>query len=343
MPAISPIESAKIAQLRYVDDSKPGIQRKPIGKHFRYLDPAGKPIKDKKTLIRIKSLGIPPAWTDVWICADENGHIQATGRDAKGRKQYRYHPRWREVRDETKFNRMIAFGEALPRIREQVSHDLALSGLPREKVLAVVVRLLEKTFIRVGNPEYAWMNEHFGLTTLQDEHVDIAGSILQFQFTGKSGKEHTVDINDRRLATIVKHCRDLPGEELFQYLDEEKNRHPIHSTDVNAYLREIVGQEFSAKDFRTWGGTVLAVQLLSELPDCPSETEAKKNITQTINEVAKHLGNTPTICRKYYIHSAVLNAYLDKSLFKHMNTVKQGHHNTLNQAEQFVIRLLKLS
>ena len=309
-----PVESAKAAGLRYVNDSTPGIRRKRAGKHFSYIGLDGKPIRDPEELKRIRSLGIPPAWTDVWICPKANGHIQATGRDAKGRKQYRYHPRWREVRDETKYTRMIAFGRALPLIRERTHRDLSLPGMPREKVLATVVRLLETTLIRVGNDEYAKTNKSFGLTTMRDRHVDVSGSKVRFKFRGKSGKMHSIDFSDRRLAKIIKRCREIPGYELFQYIDDEGERQTIDSADVNAYLREITGDDFTAKDFRTWAGTVLASLALQELELAESQTQAKKNVTRAIERVAERLGNTPSICRKCYVHPAVLDTYLDGNL-----------------------------
>lgn len=317
---VDPVESAQAAGLRYVSDASPGIQRKRAGKGFSYVDLNGKPIRDRDKLQRLKGLGIPPAYTDVWICPNSNGHLQATGRDAKGRKQYRYHPRWREVRDETKYTRMLAFGEALPLIRERTQRDLGLSGLPREKVLATVVRLLETTLIRVGNEEYAKENRSFGLTTMRDRHVDISGSTIQFQFRGKSGKQHTVDLQDRRLAKVVKRCQDVPGYELFQYLDEKGQRQTIDSDDVNEYLREIAGQDFTAKDFRTWAGTVFATLALQEFEAFDSQAQAKKNVVRAIETVAERLGNTPSICRKCYVHPEVINAYLDGSL---IHTLKQ--------------------
>jgi DNA topoisomerase-1 len=317
---VDPIESAQAAGLRYVSDASPGIQRKRAGKGFSYIDLNGQPIRDRDKLQRLKGLGIPPAYTDVWICPTPNGHLQATGRDAKGRKQYRYHPRWREVRDETKYTRMLAFGKALPLIRERTQRDLGLSGLPREKVLATVVRLLETTLIRVGNEEYAKENRSFGLTTMRDRHVDISGATIQFQFRGKSGKQHTVDLQDRRLAKVVKRCQDVPGYELFQYLDEKGQRQTIDSDDVNEYLREIAGQDFTAKDFRTWAGTVFATLALQEFEAFDSKTQAKKNVVRAIETVAERLGNTPSICRKCYIHPEVINAYLDGSL---IHTLKQ--------------------
>lgn len=281
-----------------------------------YVGVDGRPVRDLAAVRRIKALAIPPAWTDVWICPIPNGHLQATGRDARGRKQYRYHPRWREVRDETKYGRMIAFGEALPRIRARVGRDLGLPGIPREKVLATVVRLLETTGIRVGNEEYARENHSFGLTTMRDRHVEVAGPTLRFQFRGKGGKAQSIDLNDQRLAKIVKRCQDLPGYELFQYLDENGRRQTIDSADVNAYLRQITGQDFTAKDFRTWAGTVLATLALQEFAEFASQAQAKKNVVQAIKTVAERLGNTPTICRKCYVHPAVLDAYLDGSMLR---------------------------
>jgi DNA topoisomerase-1 len=305
-----PVESAKAAGLRYVSDAKPGIRRKRAGTGFSYIGPDNKPVRDSETLARIKSLVIPPAWTDVWICPDPRGHLQATGRDARGRKQSRYHPRWREVRDETKYERMILFGEALPKIRERVERDLALPGLPREKVLATIVRLMEITFIRVGNVEYARENHSYGLTTMRNRHAHIEGSTVRFQFRGKSGVNHTIDVNDRRVARIVKRCQDIPGYELFQYLDSDGTSHNVDSADVNEYLREITGEHFTAKDFRTWAGTVLAATTLREFEAFESETQAKKNIVRAIEAVASRLGNTPSVCRKCYVHPAVLESYL---------------------------------
>jgi len=314
-PATDSEESAQVAGLRYVSDTQPGIKRQHSGRGFRYKDVDGASIRDPKVLRRIKTLVIPPAWTDVWICMRSDGHIQATGRDTKGRKQYRYHPRWRAVRDSTKYDRLIAFGEALPHLRACLDQDLTRPGLPREKVLATVVRLLETTFIRIGNAEYACQNVSFGLTTLRDRHVHISGATMQFQFRGKSGKYHTVRLNDRRLATIVKRCQDLPGYELFQYVDAEGQRQTIDSADVNAYLRLITGQDFTAKDVRTWAGTVLTACALWAHGASTSQMQAKQNIAQAIDEVAKRLGNTRAVCRKCYVHPMVLDAYLDRSLF----------------------------
>src|SRR5437764_710756 len=275
---LDPVIVAKAAGLRYVSDANPGIRRKRAGKNFSYIGLDGKPIHDQEELKRFRSLGIPPAWTNVWICPRPNGHIQATGRDAKGRKQYRYHPRWREVRDETKYSRMIAFGEALPKIRERVAKDLQLPGLPHEKVLAAVVWLLDASDLRVGNEEYARENGSFGLTTLRSQHVKVSGSELRFHFRGKSGKEYTVSVENRQLARIVKRCQDLPGYELFQYIDDDGQRYTIESDDVNNYLRQISGQNFTAKDFRTWSGTVVATNALQELGEFDTQTQAKKNV-----------------------------------------------------------------
>jgi len=276
----------------------------------------GAPIRDRAELERIKGLGIPPAWTHVWICPDPLGHIQATGRDAKGRKQYRYHPGWREIRDETKYSRMMAFGRALPRIRARTNQDLARRGLPREKVLATVVRLLEATLIRVGNEEYARSNESFGLTTMRDDHVDVQDSKIHFHFRGKSGVEHTVDVKDRRLAAVVRRSQDLPGQELFQYIDEDGERQTIDSGDVNEYLREITGEDFTAKDFRTWTGTVLAAQALQEFGEFDSEAHAKRNVVAAIESVASRLGNTRAISRKSYVHPAIIEGYMDGSMLQ---------------------------
>jgi len=276
-------------------------------------------IRDGETLTRIRSLAVPPAWRNVWICPDPEGHVQATGRDARNRKQYRYHPRWREVRDGNKYGRMIAFGRALPLIRKRIEQDLARPGLSREKILATVVRLLEVTLIRVGNEEYAKHNESFGLATMRDRHVRVNGSSLRFQFRGKSGILHAVDLEDRRLARIVRQSRDLPGFELFQYLDENGERRSIDAADVNAYLKSIAGDEFTAKDFRTWAGTVLAARALHEVAAFDSQAQAKRNVLRAVEAVAKRLGNTRAVCRKCYIHPEVVNAYLDGTLAATLN------------------------
>jgi DNA topoisomerase-1 len=305
----------KAAGLRHVHDGQPGIRRERDGEGgFRYVAPDGRVVDDERTLARIRALGIPPAYEDVWICPSPNGYLQATGHDAKGRKQYRYHPRWREVRDETKYERMMAFGDALPRIRARVDRDLAQPGLPREKVLATVVRLLETTLIRVGNEQYAKENGHYGLTTMHTEHVDVEGQTLHFHFVGKSGKEHTVDVKDRRLARVVQRLRDLPGQEVFQYVDDDGHRRSVDSSDVNAYLHEVAGEEFTAKDFRTWAGTVLASLALQEFEAFGTPTQAKRNVSAAIKAVAQRLGNTPAICRRCYVHPAVLESYLDGTM-----------------------------
>lgn len=315
---VQPEEIAQVAGLRYVHDDKPGITRKLKGDHFCFYAKDGSEITDEEEIKRIRKLAIPPAYTDVWICPSSNGHIQATGRDAKGRKQYRYHPRWKEVSDETKYNKMIAFGKALPAIRRHINKDLARTGLPKEKIMAALVHLLEVTLIRVGNEEYAKENKSFGLTTLRNRHVDIKGDKIAFKFLGKSGQHHEISLTDRRLARIVKRCKDLPGQDLFEYLDEEGNPVDVSSTDVNDYLQNITQDHFTAKDFRTWAGTVLAVYALQEFLKFDSEVQAKKNIVQAIDSVAKKLGNTPSICRKCYVHPEVFNAYLEGSLIKVM-------------------------
>jgi DNA topoisomerase I len=311
---LDPPTAAKVAGLRHVSDDVPGITRVRRGKTFSYVGTDGKPVRDEATLRRIKALAVPPAWTKVWICPLENGHIQAVGRDARGRKQYRYHARWRSVRDETKYHRILSFARALPRLRAQVDRDLGLRGLPREKVLATVVRLLETTLIRVGNDEYARHNKSFGLTTLQDRHVKLKGPGLELSFRGKSGVRHAVTVEDRRVARIVKACRDLPGQELFQYLDEEGAQRTINSADVNEYLHAIAGEEFTAKDFRTWAGTVLAALALEEVEKVDKHAARKKNVVRAIERVAARLGNTPSVCRKCYVHPAIVDSYLDGSL-----------------------------
>jgi DNA topoisomerase-1 len=303
--------AARAAGLRYVSDNRPGIRRQAGGKQFRYRDADGKPVRDAATLARIRALAVPPAWQDVWICPLANGHLQATGRDARGRKQYRYHARWRSVRDAVKYERMLAFGGALPDIRRQVDEALKLPGLPREKVLATVVCLLQVTMMRIGNEEYARENKSFGLTTLRNRHVRIDGSAVEFRFRGKSGVSHTVKVDDRRLARIIQRTRDLPGQDLFQYIGDDGTTHSIGSADVNDYLRALSGEDYTAKDFRTWSGTVLAALALQEFEKFDSEAQARKNIVRAIELVAQKLGNTPAICRKCYVHPAVIDAYLD--------------------------------
>jgi DNA topoisomerase I len=340
-----PVEASRQAGLRYVSDAKPGITRKRRGKGFCYFAADGTPIRDQAEVARIKSLAIPPAWSSVWICPNSNGHLQATGRDARGRKQSRYHPHWRQVRDETKYERMKIFGEALPAIRERVERDLSLPGLPREKVLATIVRLLETTFIRVGNQEYARENRSYGLTTMRNRHVDVDGSRVRFNFDGKSGVHHTIDLNDRRLARIVKRCLDLPGYELFQYLDDGGSHRSVDSADVNEYLREIATPPFTAKDFRTWAGTVLACATLREFEAFTSQTEAKKNVVNAIASVAKRLGNTPSVCRKCYVHPAVIASYLggkmNKAFDSSIEQQKIRTHAALREEELDLISLLE--
>jgi DNA topoisomerase-1 len=311
---IDPREATRIAGLRYVSDAMPGIRRRRAGTGFIYIGTDERRISDPELLARIKSLAVPPAWSDVWICPVPHGHIQATGRDARGRKQYRYHPRWRLVRDETKFDRMADFGKALSEVRERVDSELALPGLPREKILATVVCLLDRTFIRVGNSEYARTNHSFGLTTMRGKHVRISGANIQFQFQGKGGKRFSIDLNDARLARIVKRCRDLPGYELFQYLDDLGETQTIDSADVNSYLREVGGSEFSAKDFRTWGGTVLALVELSKSEPSQSAARNRTRILRAIEAVADELGNTPSVCRNCYVHPAIIEAFQEGSL-----------------------------
>src|SRR3954471_23627347 len=314
--APDPVEVAEEAGLRYVTDDQPGYTRKAKGDDFDYFDTEGKRIRDETRLLRIKGIGVPPAYKDVWICPSANGHIQATGRDARGRKQYRYHERWREVRDENKYDRMLVFGKALPKMRRRVNRDLKRRGLPREKVLATVVQLLERTFVRIGNEEYARENKSFGLTTLRSRHVDVTATKLKFSFRGKSGKNHEVDVTDRRLAKIIRQLKDLPGQEVFQYLNDNGEPRKVSSEDVNDYLREITGEEFTAKDFRTWAGTVLAAIALHAQEDFKNKTQAKQNIKDAISAVAKILGNTPAICRKCYVHPAVLETYLDGGMIE---------------------------
>lgn len=311
---VDPRDAAESAGLRYVSNDRPGIRRRKAGKGLSYTKPDGTKLTDKATLARVKKLAVPPAWTDVWICPHANGHIQATGRDAKGRKQYRYHARFRELRESARYEHVVAFAHTLPMIRDRVRADMALRGLPREKVLATVVYLLETTLIRVGNDDYARQNGSYGLTTLKNRHVEVDGNEVRFRFTGKSGKDWSVSVRDRRIAKIIRACQDLPGQELLQYVDADGLRRTVASDDVNAYLREITGQDITAKDFRTWAGTVLAALALKEVSNFDSAAQAKRNIRDAIERVASRLGNTPTICRKCYIHPDVLSSYFDGSL-----------------------------
>jgi DNA topoisomerase-1 len=339
------MDAAEGAGLRYVSDDRPGYTRKARGDDFEWFDADGKPIRDEQRLLRIKRLAIPPAWTEVWVCPAPNCHLQATGRDARRRKQYLYHERWREVRDENKYDRIISFGKALPKIRRRIARDSKLPGLPRNKVLATVVQLLERTFIRIGNEEYARENKSFGLTTMKDRHVEVKGAKLRFRFRGKSGREHEVDVTDRHIATIVSKLQDLPGQDLFQYVDDDGEIRDITSQDVNEYLREITGEDFSAKDFRTWAGTVLTAIGLNTQEKFETQKQAKSNINTAIKAVAKILGNTPAICRKCYVHPAVLESYLDQ---KSIDGLKQMTEDALEKedvnlrsSEAAVLKFLK--
>lgn len=307
--AADPVVAARVAGLRHVNDASPGFRRVGSGDSVSYRDLAGRRLRDSAHLARIRSLAIPPAWTDVWICPHPDGHLQATGRDARGRKQYRYHPRWALVRDETKYDRMIAFGKALPRVRARVEAALARPGLDREKVIATIVRLLEVTLIRVGNEEYARQNDSYGLTTLRNHHVKVTGDRVHFGFRGKSGVRHAIDVRDARLARVVKRCRELPGYELFTYQDDDGTARSVGSADVNAWLQEVTGDAFTAKDYRTWAGTVLAARALCAAGECASEAEATRAVSAAIASVAARLGNTPAVCRKCYVHPAVIEAF----------------------------------
>ena len=344
VPAADILEATKEAGLRYASDERAGIKRQRAGRGFRYIGTDGKPISDERELRRIRRLAIPPAWTDVWIATDPRGHLQATGRDAKGRKQYRYHERFRAVRDETKYERMLDFAKALPKIRERVDTDLASEGLEREKVLATIVRLLEATLIRVGNEEYAKANQSYGLTTLKERHVEVDGARMRFRFRGKSGKEHDVDVRDRRVARVVRALQELPGQELFRYVDGDGQTRSIDSDDVNTYLREIAGEDFTAKDFRTWAGTVLAALALAAVEPVANVRYAKRNITAAVERVAARLGNTPAVCRRCYIHPAVLDAYVDGDLARTLRTRAPdatAEDDDMAALERKVMRLLE--
>jgi DNA topoisomerase I len=315
-----PVDAAEEAGLRYVSDTRPGYTRKRNGESFQYFDTDGELIRDESRLLRIGRLAVPPAYHEVWICPLPNGHIQATGRDDRGRKQYRYHERWRAIRDENKYDRILTFAAALPKIRRRIQADLKLPGLKREKVLAAVVQLLERTFIRVGNEEYARENKSFGLTTMKDHHVKVRGKKLRFRFRGKSGKEHEVDFMNRRIAKIVRELQDLPGQDLFQYFDDDGKLCNVTSQDVNNYLREITGEDFTAKDFRTWAGTVLTAMALNAQEKFATKKEAKSNLKNAIAAAAKLLRNTPTICRKCYVHPVIVETYLNGDLIKGLQT-----------------------
>jgi DNA topoisomerase-1 len=324
------VAAARAAGLHYLSDRQSGIRRKRAGRGFTYIAPDGAAVRDKKELGRFTALAIPPAWTDVWISPNPRGHIQATGRDAKGRKQYRYHPQWQETRGIEKYEHMIAFAEALPRIRRRVQHDLELPGLPHEKVLATIVRLLDETLIRIGNREYARQNASFGLTTLRNKHADVSGRTLRFQFRGKGGKARLVEVSDRRVASIVRRCLSLPGQSLFEYVDEAGKVRAVDCDDVNGYLRDVSGDDFTAKDFRTWGGTVVAARTLRDIGDGETQAESKQHISQAIQEAAAHLGNTPAICRESYVHPGMLEAYLDHTLVAGMQEAR-GHFSAEQQ------------
>lgn len=329
----------------YVVDEPPGIRRERRGHGFRYRSAEGRIIRGRRTLKRIHSLVIPPAWVDVWICSQERGHLQVSGRDERGRKQYLYHPRWRETRDQTKYDRLIDFARALPRIRKQLRRDLARDGLCREKVLATVVWLLESSLIRVGNDEYARDNKSYGLTTMKNRHATVRGAKITFQFRGKSGKEHTVEVEDRRVARIVRACQDLPGQELFQYVDGDGEKHDVGSGDVNEYLGQITGEDFTAKDFRTWAGTVCVAAELRRLGPVDSESDAKSNLAAAVKVTAQTLGNTAAVCRKSYIHPAVVEACLDGTLLSKLNEAKSGTGPATSRGlipdEAAVLRFLK--
>ena len=333
------VASAKAAGLHYVTDEKPGISRKKCGTGWCYYDAAKKRVTDAETLRRIRSLAIPPAYTKVWICSDPRGHIQATGRDAKGRKQYRYHARWREMRDTVKFDRMLAFAESLPSLRARCDQDLSRPGMGREKVLAAVVQLLEQTKIRVGNEEYARKNRSFGLTTLLNRHVAVEGAHVTFTFRGKSGKHHAVHLRDRRLARVVQRCLDIPGQDLFTFVGEDGGVHSVTSGDVNEYLREIAGEGFTAKDFRTWSGTVMAADELRRCEAAKNKTMARRTIKRAIEQVSARLGNTPTVCKKSYVHPGVLDAYLQNTLGS-VPWDPSPRANQLHPAERFTVALL---
>jgi DNA topoisomerase-1 len=338
------VEAAEEAGLQYVSDDRPGYTRKAKNGEFEYLDTQGKRIRDEQRLLRIKRLAIPPAWTDIWICPSAAGHIQATGRDARRRKQYRYHERWRELRDENKFGRLADFAKALPKIRRRVARDMRLPGMPRQKVLATVVRLLERTFIRIGNEEYARENKSFGLTTIKNRHVEVKGARLRFRFRGKSGCQHEVDITDRRIAKIVSKCQDLPGQDLFQYVSDDGEVRNITSQDVNDYLRKITNENFTAKDFRTWAGTVLAAIALNTQGDFETKTQAKSNLKTAICAVAQLLGNTPAICRKCYVHPAVVEAYVSGTLIAGINeAIKTPESVNLREVEGAILTFLSRS
>ncbi|PZD71214.1 hypothetical protein C1752_07490 [Acaryochloris thomasi RCC1774] len=337
-----PVQSARAAGLRYVSNDRPGIQRQKVGRGFSYIDLDGNRIPPSPERDRIQALAIPPAWTEVWICPHPQGHLQATGRDAKGRKQYRYHPEWRRLRSRAKFDRLLPFGLVLPTLRQHTTQHLKLKGLPREKVLATVVQLLGKTLIRVGNDQYARRNRSFGLTTLRDRHVEIEEGQVTFEFRGKSGVEHAITLEDPRLAKIVQQCQEIPGYELFQYFDENKQRQTVDSGDVNVYLQQITGSDFTAKDFRTWAGTVLTAAELIKISDFEDDRQAQKHVRETVKAVAKQLGNRPATCRKYYIHPVIIETYIEAKLIAMMEKRRSEleHHAQLSAHETGVLSIL---
>ena len=337
----APEELAELAQLRYVRNDSPGFTRKRRGKGFAYFDTKGEPIVDGAHHARIEALVIPPAWTEVWICPFANGHLQATGRDDRNRKQYLYHERWRELSNETKFHRMIAFGTVLPRIRRQVERDLRRRKLDLHKVVAAVVAVMDRASIRIGNREYAEVNESFGLTTMKDHHVEIEGSKISFQFRGKGGKEQNVEFRDRRLAKVIASCEEIPGQELFQYVNGDGEYRTIGSSDVNKYLQEATGQDFTAKDFRTWRGTVLATSMICTAEDASTQREAKKVITAAIRHASEALGNTMTVCRKYYVHPQILELYASGKFCEMQKKFRQRHNAHMEGDEQFLLYLLR--
>lgn len=339
----TPVEVARQARLRYVNDGERGIRRRKAGKGFVYRDAEGSPVKDAATLERIRSLAIPPGWTDVWICRLSDGHIQATGRDARGRKQYRYHDRWREVSNLTKFDKLAKFGCLLPRIRRRVEQDLAQRHLSREKVVAIVIRLLDETLIRVGNECYVRENDSYGLATLRDEHAQIKGSLVRFHFHGKSGIYHQVDLHDRRLARIVQECQDVPGQELFQYFDDDGSHYPIGSSDVNTYLQEVTGQLFTAKIFRTWKATALVTATLQEHTGVEQITRRKRIVNEALRHVSSSLGNTPTVCKKYYVHPGIADLYLRGEMADICRTFRPRGNKWLSAPEQLLLHVLHVA
>ncbi|MBA4019330.1 MAG: DNA topoisomerase I [Pirellula sp.] len=342
--AAANVAAAEAVSLRYTSDEEPGFQRLRRGKGFYFINPEGKVVRKASLLARFQALVLPPAWTDVWICTSASGHLQATGKDQRGRKQYRYHDRWRRVRDEAKFENLIEFAAALPKLRRRVTRDLAQRGMTRERVLAIIVRLLETTLIRVGNEEYARDNGSYGLTTMRDRHVNVRGDIARFQFRGKSGKTHDIELHDPRMARMLRKCQELPGRQLFEYRDEAGKIHRVTSTDVNDYLQEVTGEAFTAKDFRTWSGTLLALEVLARHPKQEQRTAVPKLIVEAVKQVAERLGNTPAVCRKSYIHPAILEAFADGALpYFGGHGSSRRSHSDLSTAERRLLRFLKRS